>query len=161
MADQDYECNYAALCGDIPTLQTMIDNGFPLDHMVLRSAVEGGDPNHCAFIERDVPNNNEATIKFLLDHDVVKHYAACAAAPNVKVLKLLHENDVPLNNFVCTSHVDNNRLECLVYAIENGCPFILEDISNKALALPDGKRKIFNWICANTDWLAQLESEFT
>jgi hypothetical protein len=144
----------AAEKGDIITLENMKNNGTSWDPMTLVRAVQGGVPQR-AYGGRAVPDSNMATINYLLENGVVKNPAACAFAANLEVLKRLHECNVPWDEFVCINHIRAGRLDCLKYSIENGCPFILKDITEAAQF---GQPAIAAWIVANKRMLAQLGS---
>ena len=144
----------AAEKGDILTLENMKNNGTSWDPMTLVRAVQGGVP-HRAFGRHVVPDSNMATINYLLENGVDKHPAAYAFAANLEVMKRLHECNVPWDEFVCINHIRAGRLDCLMYSIENGSPFILKDITEKAMF---GQSAIYRWIIANKRMLAQLGS---
>ena len=49
---------------------------------------------------------------------------ACAHAAksgHLDILKYLHENGAPWNSWTCYYARENNNLECLLYALDNGC----------------------------------------
>ena len=76
----------------------------------------------CAEMAR---NGNFVLLKFLHENGCPWDEYTCSEAAlngHLECLKYLHENGCPWNEKTCEYAASNGHLECLKYAHENGCP---------------------------------------
>ena len=69
--------------------------------------------------------DTKSTISWALEKCIERRERFCARmAENGKLelLKFLHENGCPWDDWTCSQAAYKGHLECLIYAYENGCP---------------------------------------
>lgn len=111
-------CCYAAFHGNLECLVYARENGCPWNKDTLSMAIHQGHLDCAEYYLEHATDTQELK----MDPNFCK-YAAWGG--NVKCLEFLHRNGFVWNMDTTVQTAIYGRVECLKYAIENGCPFSL------------------------------------
>lgn len=121
-------CAYAAYRGSLECLRYAHSNGCPWDSSTLSLAVLEGNIDCVSYYIKHTMNTETKT-----DSSFCK-YAAYKG--NLECLTALHKAGYPWDSSTTIEAFRNNNMDCLRYAIENGCPFSM-DLFTRGVQSPE------------------------
>ncbi|GFH52668.1 hypothetical protein CTEN210_09144 [Chaetoceros tenuissimus] len=128
-------CDYAAMYGNLKALRWARENGCPWNNSreTYNVAAKYGTLeilDYC--FENNCPVDSNIIYQMPFDDDIFNPIESELQDRSLKVYKWLHQHSVPWNEVASLVAAQKGHLETLKWAIENVCPYSLENIIEAA-----------------------------